>query len=374
MQLCKVIMSVATEYYNYLHTIPEEGFLEEKTATFLEQELKTMGYEVIAKVDGKTGLVGILDSGVEGPVVAFRSDIDALGHVIDGVHVSRHTCGHDGHMSMLLAAAKEIKEKNLVKKGKLKLLFQPAEELGTGALSMIAGGVIDDLDWAFGAHVRPFEEVQNGQASSAIHYAASCRMIVTFHGTPAHGARPHLGVNAIDAATAAVVAVNAIHLKPTENYSVKATRFLCDSGVTNAIPDKAVVTWDLRAQHNDTMQELCEKFVPAVTAAAATVGATVTIDDSQRCHAAILDKEATALLVETICDVLGPENLVDEIYTPGSEDFFFYNMANPRLKSGFFGLGCDLRPGLHHPDMHFDVSALDNGVKIWTALCTKLLG
>ena len=109
---------------------------------------------------------------------------------------------------------------------------------------MIRGGAIDDVEYIFGAHVRPFEEAENGQASPAIHYASSCRMVIAFHGKPAHGARPHLGINALDAAAQAVNAVNAIHLKPTDNYSVKATRFLCDSGVTNAIPAKAVVTWD----------------------------------------------------------------------------------------------------------------------------------
>ena len=367
-------MSEVLNFYNYLHTIPEEGFQELKTSAFLAEKLESYGYDVTRNVGGETGIIGIYDSGRSGPVVALRADMDALGHIIDGKHVSRHTCGHDGHMSMLLAAAQIIKEKQLVKRGKLKILFQPAEELGSGANSMIRGGAIDDVEYIFGAHVRPFEEAENGQASPAIHYASSCRMVIAFHGKPAHGARPHLGINALDAAVQAVNAVNAIHLKPTDNYSVKATRFLCDSGVTNAIPAKAVVTWDLRAQYNKTMDELCAKFLPAIEGAAASIGATVEVLDSFRIPAAELNDEATALLADSISSILGKSNCIDPIYTPGGEDFFFYTVEKPSLKAGFFGLGCNLRPGLHHPDMSFDISALEDGVSIWIDLVERLLG
>lgn len=367
-------MSNVLNYYEYLHTIPEEGFQEVKTSTFLADKLESFGYEVTRNIAGKTGVVGVWDSGVPGPVVAIRADMDALGHVIDGVRCSRHTCGHDAHSSVVLSTAEIMKETQALKKGKLKIIFQPAEELGTGALSIIEGGVIDDVDYIFGSHVRPLEEALDGQASPAIHYAASSKAVVTFHGKPAHGARPHLGINAIDAAVAAVTAVNAIHLKPTENYSVKATRFHCDSGVTNAIPDTAVVTWDLRAQQNETMEELRAKFVPAVEAGAATVGATATVDLNTGIPAAEISPEATSILQKAIIEVLGEEGLLDPIYTPGGEDFFFYTIHNPNLKGGFFGLGCDLKPGLHHPDMHFNKSSLENGVQIFLATLRQLVG
>lgn len=367
-------MSQVKEYYKYLHTIPEEGFTEVKTAKFIADKLEEFGYEVTRNIGGKTGVMGIYNSGMPGPTVALRADMDALGHTINGVHCSRHSCGHDGHSSMLLATAEIFRKEKRLKRGKLKVLFQPAEELGTGALSMIEGGVIEDVDYLFGAHVRPLEEALDGQASPAIFYSAAARIIATFHGKPAHGARPHLGVNVIDAATAAVIAVNAIHLKPTENYSIKATRFLCDAGVTNAIPDEAVVTWDLRAQHNGTMKELKEKFFQAVTPAAATVGATVEYETPTGMIAAQLNEEATELLTSSIKEVLGESGCIAPIFTPGGEDFFFYTDHKPEIKAGFFGLGCDLKPGLHHPDMHFNVNALGNGVRIFLKLLDKLVG
>ena len=367
-------MSKVIEYYEYLHTIPEPAFTEVKTSSFLADKLESFGYDVTRGVSGKTGVIGVHDSGVEGPVVAIRADMDSLVHIIDGETVFRHTCGHDGHSSMVLHTAERMIAEGRIKKGKLKILFQPAEEIGEGALSMIDGGAIDDVEWLFGCHVRPVEEARDGQASPAIYYSAAAKAVVNFNGMPAHGARPHLGVNAIDAATAAVAAVNAIHLRPSENYSVKATRFICDAGVTNAIPALATVTWDLRAQQNATMAELKAKFEPAVIAAAATVGATADVDITPGMPAAELNDEATEILARSIEEVLGADGLLAPVYTPGAEDFFFYTVRKPELKAGFFGLGCDLEPGLHHPDMHFNIASLENGVNIYVSVLDKLLG
>lgn len=367
-------MSNVLEYYKYLHTIPELGFEEIKTSAFLADKLEEFGYEVTCNVGGSTGVVGVLRSGVTGPVVAIRADMDALGHVIDGTFCARHTCGHDGHSSVVLSVAERISKENLLKKGTLKIIFQPAEELGTGAQTIVDGGVIDDVEYIIGSHVRPAEEVADGQATPALFYAASGTIVADIYGKPAHGARPHLGINAIDAATLAISAVNTIHLKPTESYSAKATRFLCDSGVTNAIPSHATVTWDIRAQRNEIMEELREKFFVAVNNAVASVGATVTFDATKRLTAAVLDDSMTELLAEAITEVLGEKGLVPPVVTPGGEDFFVYTNHKPSLKAGFFGLGCGLQPGLHHPDMHFHIESLENSVNIFVAALKKLVG
>lgn len=367
-------MSNVLEYYKYLHTIPELGFKEIKTSAFLADKLTEFGYEVIRNVGGSTGVVGILHGAEPGPVVAIRADMDALGHVIDGEFCARHTCGHDGHSSTVLAVAERIRKENLLKKGTLKIIFQPAEELGTGAQTIVDGGIIDDVEYIIGSHVRPEEEVPDGQATPALFYAASGTIVADIYGKPAHGARPHLGINAIDAATLAIAAVNTIHLKPTESYSAKPTRFICDSGVTNAIPSHATVTWDIRAQRNEIMEELREKYFMAVNNAVASIGATVTFDATKRLTAAEIDPSMTDLLAEAITEVLGTEGLAEPVVTPGGEDFFVYTNYKPSLKAGFFGLGCGLKPGLHHPDMHFNTKSLENSVNIFVAALKKLIG
>ena len=148
-------MSEVIKHYKYLHSIPEYGFEEVKTSAYLAEKLEAAGYKVTRNVGDTTGVVAEYDSGKPGPVFGLRSDMDALAHVIDGKRTFIHSCGHDGHMSMLLTAAEEVMQKKLVKKGRVKFIFQPAEELGTGALKILESKVIDDIDILVGMHVRP---------------------------------------------------------------------------------------------------------------------------------------------------------------------------------------------------------------------------
>ncbi|MBP2637980.1 MAG: amidohydrolase [Firmicutes bacterium] len=367
-------MSKLIKHYEHLHTIPEIGFEEVKTAAYLANHLEKAGFKTTCNVGGTTGVIGVYDSGIEGPTLALRADMDALGHVIDGVHCARHTCGHDAHSAIVLTVAEELIQEKAIRKGRLKIIFQPAEELGTGALAMIRGGAVADVDILLGLHIRPEEECKKGQAIPAMFYSASGTIETVIKGVPAHGARPHLGVNAIDAAVGAIQAVNAIHLNPTLSYSAKATKFLCDSGVTNAIPAEALVYWDIRAQFNNTMAELKAKVLQAIQAGAATVGAAAESKVIKELPAAELDEDITALLADSIREVLGEKGLLKPYYTPGGEDFFFYTQSNPKIKAGFWGLGVNAAPGLHHPDMHFDLDALKYGVEIVKISAKKLLG
>ncbi len=366
-------MSRVLDLYDFLHTIPELGFQEYKTAAFLAEELRKSGFTVTDNVGGTTGVTGIFDSGAAGPTVALRADIDALGHKIDGKLCAIHSCGHDAHSAMVLTAAEELVKTGSVQKGKLKIIFQPAEELATGALAMIKAGVIDDVDMILGLHLRPMEETPLGQSTPALYHAASQRLKGVFHGVPAHGARPHLGVNAIDAAVAAITAVNAVRLNPNDSYSIKATRFLCDSGVTNAIPSEATVIWDVRSELNSAMVTLIEKATAAVKAGAATVGATVDVTHYEGIPAAEYTPEMVDLLSESITAVYGPEGLHAPVKTAGGEDFHFYIKEKPSIKAGYFGLGCDLTPGIHHPEMKFNKAALETGKNVLLHAAKKLL-
>ncbi|GAA3603292.1 M20 peptidase aminoacylase family protein [Gibbsiella greigii] len=367
-------MSKTLEHYRHLHQIPELAFEEFKTSAYIAQKLEEAGFTLTRNVNGTTGIIAELDSGLPGPVLALRADMDALGHIIDGQPCARHTCGHDGHSSVVLAAAQEMIAEGTVKRGKLKIIFQPAEEVGAGALAMTENGALDDVEMILGFHLRPLEECPMGQAVAAMYYSASATVEAVFTGVPAHAARPHLGVNALDAAAAAVQAVNAIHLAPNLTYSAKATRFISDAGVTNAIPGEARVCWDLRSQFNEPMETLKTKVQQAINHSAAAFGATVAIKILKEMPAAEISSEMTALIAESITDVLGPQGLVAEKTTPGSEDFFHYPLRIANVKAGFWGLGVNLTPGLHHPEMKFELSALETGVQVFKACVKKVLG
>ncbi|MEM6159855.1 amidohydrolase [Erwinia sp. P6884] len=362
------------EHYASLHEIPELGFQEFKTSAYISRHLKAAGFSVEDNFNATTGIVAVLESGQPGPTLALRADMDALGHIINGEPCARHTCGHDAHSSVVLSAAQELIAEGAVKRGRLKLIFQPAEELGTGALAMIAGGAIDDVDMILGFHLRPAEECAVGTAIPAVRYSACVTLEATIRGLTAHAARPHLGINALDAAVSAVQAVNAVHMAPGKSWSAKATRFLCDAGVTNSIPDEARVVFDLRAGENEEMAQLQERVERAIKMSVAASGATAEVMLLKAMPAAEISEEMTALIAESIGEVLGEEALMPTRSTPGSEDFFHYAVQRPAVKSGFWGLGTGLTPGLHHPEMRFDLNSLPIGVKIFKTCVVKVLG
>lgn len=359
------------ETYNALHAMPEVGFAEFKTAAWLAEKIKAAGFEVETGV-GETGIVAVLKGKEPGPVVALRADMDALAHVVDGKEICVHSCGHDSHCAMVLTAAEELAASGL-SRGTLKILFQPAEEKLFGATKMIEAGALDDVDIVLGIHLRPIQEAKTGQATPALYHGSSYIMEATITGQTAHGARPHLGVNAIDAAAAAVQAVNAIHINPVIPATCKVTKLHAGGATLNQIPDRAEMALDLRTQQNEAMKTLIEKADRAIKAAAATVGATAVTVVKGGVPGAEYHPEMIALAQEAIRSVLGEEGLLDPIVTPGGEDFHNFVQAKPSLKAGYVGLGCNLTPGLHDPTMTFDRSALIYGVDILIYMVAKLL-
>lgn len=356
--------------YDYLHTIPEVGMKEFKTSAYLADELEKLGFKVQRNVGG-TGVVGVFETGVPGPVVGVRADMDALAHLIDGQTVAIHSCGHDGHCAMALVAASRL-VKN-IKCGTLKILFQPAEETLVGALALIDAGALDDVDILFGQHLRPIQEIRMGTVSPGVFHSASAVLDVTIHGKTAHGARPHLGLSAIDAASLAIMAVNSIRTNPVVASSIKVTGVKAGGVASNAIPDKATMVLDVRSQTNEGMRYNLEKIEQAITNAVIANGCSVEIVKRGSVPAADLDEELIQEMSVIIKDLLGEKGLAPKIYTPGGEDFHYYVEKKPHLKVAFFGIGCDAAPGMHAPDMHFERNALQTGEEmLYRAVMSKL--
>jgi amidohydrolase len=360
------------EVRDYLHASPEPSGREEKTAVYLAEELRKAGYEVRKVTTGGHSVVGILKGAEPGPVVGVRGDIDALRHVVDGKEVCVHSCGHDAHAAIALALAEEAAKAG-IRRGALKIFFQAAEETLTGARGIIAEGLAADLDYMFGIHLRPIQEAKAGQATAALWHGASYKLEASVSGRTAHGARPHLGVNAIDAAVLVVNALNCIWESPTEGWSAKVTKFNSNSLISNAVPDGVDLVFDLRAQKNDVMESMLQKIGGVVAGVPTGLGATGTVKSSNGVPAAEYDAEAIALLEEAIVATLGQDGLLPSIVTPGADDFHFYKKAKPSIKAGFVGLGADLAPGLHDPSMTFNENVLPDGVNILKYAVNKLL-
>jgi len=357
--------------YDALHAMPEVGFAEHRTSAWLAEKIKAAGFIVMTGVGG-TGIVATLKGKEPGPTVALRADMDALAYTVNGEDVCVHSCGHDAHSSMVLTAAEELAKAD-IRRGTLKILFQPAEETVLGALKMIEAGALDDVDVVIGIHLRPIQEAKTGQATPALYHGSSYIMEATINGRTAHGARPHLGINAIDAAAAVVNAVNAIHLNPVVPWTCKVTKLHAGGAALNVIPDRAEMALDLRTQQNAAMDALLDKAEKAIKAGAATVGATAETTVKGGVPGAEYHPEIIELARDAIRAVLGEQGLLDPIVTPGGEDFHNFVKARPKVKAGYVGLGCNLSPGLHDPTMKFDRSAMIYGTNILLHMTRKLL-
>jgi len=356
-----------------LHAMPEPAFKEVKTTKFVADYLRKLGYEVKAGVTtGGTGVIATMDSGKKGPVVGLRTDMDCLMFTEKGKEIGVHACGHDGHMAIVLTAAKELAKKG-ISRGKIKIVCQPAEEVGLGAKALLATGLLDDLDYLFGLHLLPNDLVKAGQVAAKVNWMACTLLTVEITGKTAHGSMPHLGISALDTGCAIVEAVNAMHLNPLEGWSVKATRFNTGKGAINAICDHAEVSFDLRTTLNSSMEELKTKVSTVTKATAKAYGSKVKIKEIGDCPGTESDPTVLAMIEKAIVEEMGSQGLVHEVTTTVGEDFNFYKKFRPQLKTGFMGLGCNLQPCLHDRNMHFDHSYLQHGVNIFTSLVKAAL-
>lgn len=346
--------------YEHLHTHPEISWKEYKTTEYIQHFLQERGFMVQA-FDDCPGLVSEVGTGEF--CIALRTDMDALWQEVDGQFQAKHSCGHDAHMAIVLGTMLLFQRLN-VSTAKLKFIFQPAEEKGTGALKMIEKQVLDGVHFLYGVHLRPIQELQDGQAAPAIYHGAAKFLIGEIHGEDAHGARPHLGQNSIEIGASIINEMKSIHLDPMVPYTAKMTRFHAGSEAGNIIPGKALFSIDLRAQTNGVMNELTEKIKNIVKSMEKIYGVEIVLETKASVAAAEVSKEAQHFMKKAIVESLGEHLLREPIITSGGEDFHFYTLKNPDVKATMLGLGCDLQPGLHHPKMTFNQNAIYAGIEI----------
>jgi hippurate hydrolase len=262
------------ELYQDLHRHPELSFQEVRTARLVAERLNQLGYDVHTGIGG-TGLVGILRNG-DGPTVLARADMDALpvreatglpyasiatatdaaGHETPVMHA----CGHDMHVTCLLAAAQLLADHRHAWSGTFTGLFQPAEELGTGARTMVENGLADAIpkpDVALGQHVMglPHDTVAS-RPGAALSAADSIR--ITLHGRGTHGSMPHYGIDPILLGSAVVMRLNAIvsrELRPG-HFGVVTVGSFQSGAKSNVIPETTTLLLNLRSYDDRTRQQL----------------------------------------------------------------------------------------------------------------------
>lgn len=350
--------------YHDLHAIAEPSREEKKTSRFLAERLKNAGltvttfpghYGIIAEIPGKSD-----------KVVALRADMDALVQEVDGFVRPNHSCGHDAHSTMVLFSALALASSGIRPKQTLRFIFQPAEEKGEGALQMMEDGALDNVSYLFGVHLRPAIEVPYMKASPVIVHGSAGTFRGTIKGVQAHASRPQDGVNAIESAALLVQKLKQIRLETETPYSIKMTQLQTENGATNVIPETANFAIDARAQSNEVMDELRKLTQKIADETMEETGASIDWSVEELVPAATLHKHAMELVESAIKDILGENNVISTCVSQGGEDFHFYTAKNPGIAATMVGLGCGLSPGLHHPQMKFNLDALIYGSKILT--------
>jgi amidohydrolase len=358
--------------YLHLHTNAEVSWKEVETTKFLCSQLEKLDipYETF---DDHTGVIGYWGNSEEGQTVGLRADMDALFQLVDGEWKANHSCGHDAHMTMVLHTVSCLKQIGFSPKGLIKIIFQPAEESGKGAQAIIEKGIIGDVDYLLGIHLRPIQEMNFGSASPGIYHGATTLLKGHIKGLQAHGSRPNLGINVVDSLGSIIQAVNAVKMDPTVSASAKVTTVRAGGDNINIIPDYAEFGIDIRAERNEIMNDLLSRIEHAVVHAGAINEANVTLEPQASMVAAEACVELEAIVKAAIIEALGEQGYVPPPVTPGGEDFHFYKTSYPNIKATMVGLGTGLAPGLHHPQMSFNLDSLLNGVKILSLTVMKLV-
>ncbi|MFB7642359.1 M20 peptidase aminoacylase family protein [Peribacillus butanolivorans] len=366
-ELLKEIKPQVLEIFHHLHENPEVSWKEFQTTSYISKVIQQNGLEVtnFSDMPGVIGKWSPEDS-ISNLTIGLRADMDALLQDVDGTFRANHSCGHDAHMTIVLGVLLLLRKMKIILPGTLKFIFQPAEEVGEGALKIIEKQVLDDVDFLYGLHLRPIQEIKNGQASSGIIHGSADTVFGEIHGFDGHGARPHLTLNAIEVISAIVEQIKGIRLNPQLSYSVKMTQVSAGGENANIIPGSSKFSLDLRAQTNEAMDELIEKVDDVLNKMSVFYQCQISFKHKERVYAASVDQEAAEFMEKAIENTLGAKGLVEPIITLGGEDFHFYTKERPAIKATMLGVGCDLEPGLHHPNMVFNQDAIFTGIEILT--------
>ncbi len=369
----------------FLHQIPELGFEEVKTAAFVAQELKKMGLSPTCGI-AKTGITASLSFPKPGPTLMIRADMDALPVAEDtgfsfasGHSGQMHACGHDGHMAMLLGAAKTLVEfaksaeaANLC--GKVLFLFQPAEEAPGGALPMIKAGVLEGVDYCLASHIWPeipegTVGVRNGPLMAAVD-----RFDITLHGQGGHGSQPHLVPDVLDAAaqlTSALQHVVSRRINPV--LPAVLTVGCLQAGHTyNVIPESARIMGCTRAFHNDAWQAFEGHIQQITKGICESIGVSFELLYQQGHGPVLNDEFVTSLVHRAASLVVGESKVVEPELSLAGEDFSCYQDEIPGCMF-FVGAGTPNGKPLHSPQFGFNEKILMNGAKVFCHAALEIL-
>jgi hippurate hydrolase len=366
------------------HRHPELGFDEHRTSERVAELLESFGLEVHRGIGG-TGVVGVLQRGNGAASIGLRADMDALPIAErndfqyrsdnDGI---MHACGHDGHTTMLLGAAKHLAENGSFN-GRAVFIFQPAEEHGKGGPAMINDGLFErfPVDAVYGMHNMPGMDVGTFATRTGAMMASEALFEIEIAARGGHAAMPHHGVDAIVVGAEIVSALQTIvsrKLNPGQNGVVSVTEFITD-GQRNVLPGRATLKGDARALNPEVNAEIERKMRQIVAGVCAAHGVTAEVTYETVFEVTMNAAGPTERAALNATALVGADK-VDSDCAPvlGSEDFAHMALARPGcfIFAGNGRKGAHGRP-LHSANYDFNDDLLTYGSSFWVRLVEQEL-
>jgi amidohydrolase len=363
-----------------IHAHPELGLQEYRTADLVADKLQEWGIEVHRSV-GKTGVVGVLRNGNGQDAVGLRADMDALPiqEATNLPHASQnpgrmHACGHDGHTTMLLGAAKYLAETRNFN-GTVNFIFQPAEEGVGGAQAMLRDGLFERFpcNYVYGMHNWPGEAVDQFFISPGVRFAGGGFFDITVTGKGAHGAHPHHGIDPVVVACHIGTALQSIvsrNISAQDSAVLSITRI--ESGdAYNVIPQHAVLAGTVRTMKREVMAMIEQNMRRLATSLAAGFGAQAELDFRFLFAPVVNDDTEATAFADAAAELVGERN-VQRNAPPlmASEDFGFMMEQVP---GAHILLGNGPSAPVHNDRYDFNDDAIPYGVALYAAITEKKL-
>lgn len=363
----------------HLHANPELEFDCHQTAAFIAARLAEFGVDEVHSGIATSGIVAIINGQGTGPTIGLRADMDALpipeatGLAYASTNPGKmHACGHDGHVTMLLGAAKYLAETRAFA-GKVALIFQPAEEDGAGGDAMVQAGIMDRFDIAqvYGIHNAPNRPLGHFVTTPGALMASVDTATVRIVGKGGHGAMPQ---NCTDPVVALVGMVGAVQTILSRNVSaldeaVISVTMVRAGTASNIIPEEAMFCATIRAFSPEVRDLLKRRFHEIVAGHAAAYGVSAEIDYDWGYPPTINHPEQAAFAIRVAEEIAGKDGVDGNAGREmGSEDFSYMLQARP---GAYLFMGIGPGAGLHHPAYDFNDEAAAHGASFFARLVER---
>jgi len=373
-----------TEWRRHLHAHPELAFDETKTAAFVADKLRGFGVDEVHTGIAGTGVVGVIRGGAGARTIGLRADLDALPikEATGVAHASRtegkmHACGHDGHTTMLLGAAKYLAASRGFD-GTVFLIFQPAEERGSGGQKMVEAGLFERFpaERVFGLHNRPQLPVGCFAMRTGPAMAAVDEFDIRIDGKGCHAAFPHYGRDPIVAGCQIVQALQSLiarQVDPLDQAVLTVTSFAAGDAY-NVIPEAANLRGTVRSFKPATQDFLERRMTETVAGIAAAMGLEASLDYRRSAPAVVNHAEEAAFGADTAAEIVGETN-VDRAPAPvmAAEDFSFMLNVKPGAYIWMGNGGAEEGKVIHSPHYDFNDAPLPFGASYFARLAERLL-